>query len=47
MSEKKKPNEEKYFIRCLRCDHKSQVAGVAKCKHCGSYAVRFIVKKRR
>lgn len=44
-SKKPKRNNKGYLIRCLRCRQESRVDLVAKCGHCGSYAVRLIKAK--
>gem|GEM_PF-6683384 len=42
---KLKKNNKGYLIRCLRCGQESRVDLVAKCGHCGSYAVRLVKTK--
>ena len=46
MKKLKKPQKEDpgYWVHCLRCNRTSRVQLVAKCGHCGSYAVRMITK---
>lgn len=43
--QRKKPSG--YLVQCLRCNRTSRVDLVAKCRHCGSYAVKLATKEKR
>lgn len=47
MKNQKKPQKKDpgYLVQCLRCNQRSRVRLVAKCGHCGSYAVRLLKTK--
>lgn len=34
-------------VFCIRCNRRSRIRIIAKCKHCGSYAVRFEIKETK
>ena len=36
-----------YLVQCLRCNRRSRVHLVAKCGHCGSFAVRMLDEEKR
>jgi ribosomal protein L37E len=38
--------EKKCLIQCLRCNRRSYVLGVAKCKYCDSFSVKLLAKKK-
>ena len=46
MKKSKKPQQKDpgYLVHCLRCNRTSRVQLIAKCGHCGSYAVRLVMK---
>ncbi len=46
MSEKKKFKKGNlYLVRCIRCGKNSHVDAIAKCKYCGSYAVKLVKRE--
>lgn len=42
---KKSKKDTGYMVRCIRCGQTSRVDLVAKCGHCGSFAVKVLKKK--